>query len=250
METISSLQAYHLRWNNHQESLLHVFDKLLQSEDFVDVTLCCQGQNIRAHRMVLSACSPFFHDLLREHPGKHPIIILNDVMYEDLSVLMQFMYKGEVDVAAECLESVLHAAHILGIKGLGRKASPSPGRKPALPTPNFVKTVKPSYPQPLKVPLLDQILKESLADTSMSLKRCNITPSMRRILCTERVTEEGSVYPIIPPCNGKPAMCPKRTRYSDESLNDTAEESEASVDADDADDVTSKLKVQIEEDAS
>jgi hypothetical protein len=126
---MAALQAYHLRWNNHQESLLHVFDKLLQAEDFVDVTLSCQGQNIRAHRMVLSACSPLFHDLLREHPAKHPIVILNDVNFADLAILMQFMYKGEADVAAECLDSVLRAAHVLGIKGLGAKQTRAPEEK-------------------------------------------------------------------------------------------------------------------------
>lgn len=53
-------QRFCLRWNNHQSNLLAVFDQLLTSEAFVDVTLAVEGQMLRAHKMVLSACSPYF----------------------------------------------------------------------------------------------------------------------------------------------------------------------------------------------
>lgn len=53
-------QRFCLRWNNHQSNLLSVFDQLLHDEAFVDVTLAVEGQLLRAHKMVLSACSPYF----------------------------------------------------------------------------------------------------------------------------------------------------------------------------------------------
>ena len=53
-------QRFCLRWNNHQSNLLSVFDQLLHDESFVDVTLAVEGQLLRAHKMVLSACSPYF----------------------------------------------------------------------------------------------------------------------------------------------------------------------------------------------
>lgn len=56
-------QRFCLRWNNHQSNLLAVFDQLLTSEAFVDVTLAVEGQMLRAHKMVLSACSPYFQVL-------------------------------------------------------------------------------------------------------------------------------------------------------------------------------------------
>lgn len=66
-------QRFCLRWNNHQSNLLSVFDQLLHDEAFVDVTLAVEGQFLRAHKMILSACSPYFqvsgwiHVLLRFH---------------------------------------------------------------------------------------------------------------------------------------------------------------------------------------
>lgn len=37
-----------------------MFDQLLHDESFVDVTLAVEGQLLKAHKMVLSACSPYF----------------------------------------------------------------------------------------------------------------------------------------------------------------------------------------------
>lgn len=95
--TMSS-QRFCLRWNNHQSNLLSVFDQLLHDESFVDVTLAVEGQLLKAHKMVLSACSPYFQALFINHPDKHPIVILKDVPYADMRSLLDFMYRGEVSV--------------------------------------------------------------------------------------------------------------------------------------------------------
>lgn len=95
-------QQFCLRWNNHQTNLLSVFDKLLTKEAFVDVTIACEGANIKAHKVILSACSPFFEDLFAENPCKHPIVIMKDMKFCDLKAIVEFMYKGEVNVSQVC----------------------------------------------------------------------------------------------------------------------------------------------------
>jgi len=64
----STSQQFCLRWNNYQTNLTTIFDQLLQNECFVDVTLACDGRSMKAHKMVLSACSPYFQTLLAETP--------------------------------------------------------------------------------------------------------------------------------------------------------------------------------------
>lgn len=52
-------QQYCLKWNNHNSTLLSVFDHLLEEESLVDCTLYAEGQYLKAHKIILSACSPY-----------------------------------------------------------------------------------------------------------------------------------------------------------------------------------------------
>ncbi|EDW35057.1 GL26926 [Drosophila persimilis] len=93
-----SSQQFCLRWNNYQSNLTTIFDQLLQNECFVDVTLACDGRSMKAHKMVLSACSPYFQTLLAETPCQHPIVIMRDVSWGDLKAIVEFMYRGEINM--------------------------------------------------------------------------------------------------------------------------------------------------------
>lgn len=62
---MSDTQHFCLRWNNYQSSITSAFENLRDDEDFVDVTLACDGRSLKAHRVVLSACSPYFRELLK-----------------------------------------------------------------------------------------------------------------------------------------------------------------------------------------
>jgi len=123
---MSTDQRYSLRWNNYQHHLVTAFDSLLSTQDFVDVTLGCEGKKLPAHRMLLSACSPYFKHLLKDNTCGHPIIVLRDVNYSDMKCLLQFIYNGEVNVLQEQLDSFLKTAESLKILGLtNSEASPN-----------------------------------------------------------------------------------------------------------------------------
>lgn len=111
-------QQFCLRWNNYQSNLTSVFDQLLQSESFVDVTLACDGHSIKAHKMVLSACSPYFKQLFVDNPCQHPIVILKDVNWPELKSMVEFMYKGEINVSQDQINPLLKVAENLKIRGL------------------------------------------------------------------------------------------------------------------------------------
>lgn len=111
-------QQFCLRWNNYQSNLTSVFDQLLQSESFVDVTLACDGHSIKAHKMVLSACSPYFQALFVDNPCQHPIIIMRDIKWPELKAAVEFMYKGEINVSQDQIGPLLKVAEMLKIRGL------------------------------------------------------------------------------------------------------------------------------------
>uniref|UniRef100_A0A8D8ZRD3 Longitudinals lacking protein, isoform G n=3 Tax=Cacopsylla melanoneura TaxID=428564 RepID=A0A8D8ZRD3_9HEMI len=111
-------QHFCLRWNNHQNTLISVFHNLLNSSTLVDCALSAEGKTIQAHKVLLSACSPYFATLLSQHFDKHPIIILKDVKYTELKSMMEYMYRGEVNISQDQLGAFLKAAESLQIKGL------------------------------------------------------------------------------------------------------------------------------------
>ncbi|XP_054734575.1 protein bric-a-brac 1-like [Anastrepha obliqua] len=116
--TVTVPQQFCLRWNNYQSNLMSVFDQLLQTESFVDVTLACDGHSIKAHKMILSACSPYFQMLFSDTPCQHPIVIMRDVNWCDLKSIVEFMYRGEINVSQDQIGPLLRIAEMLKVRGL------------------------------------------------------------------------------------------------------------------------------------
>ena len=85
----------------------------------MDVTLSAGGNNLKAHKVVLSACSSYFRDLLKGISlWQHPVLVLKDVRFLELQSILEFVYLGEVNVEQDRLESFLKTAELLRIKGL------------------------------------------------------------------------------------------------------------------------------------
>ncbi|KAG7155351.1 uncharacterized protein LOC121855124 isoform X2 [Homarus americanus] len=117
---MGSSSQYCLRWNNHRNNLLAAFDQLLHVEAFTDVTLACEeGVTLHAHRLVLAACSSYFQSLfVNACAANHPIVVLKDVRACDMRALLEYMYRGEVNVEHDALQGLLKVAESLKVKGL------------------------------------------------------------------------------------------------------------------------------------
>ncbi|KAK9882236.1 hypothetical protein WA026_019750 [Henosepilachna vigintioctopunctata] len=111
-------EQFSLCWNNFHSNLSSGFQALYKEENLVDVTLAAEGRHIKAHKTVLSICSPFFKELFRANPCEHPIVILQDVNYAALCSLLQFMYQGQVSVGQEEIPMFMRVAETLKVKGL------------------------------------------------------------------------------------------------------------------------------------
>lgn len=113
-----AVDQFCLKWNNFQSSIITAFESLQNTEDLADVTLTCEGISVKAHKIILSACSPYFRTVFKENPCPHPIVILKDVFYIDLLAVLNFMYHGEVLVSKDQLKSFLQTAEVLQVSGL------------------------------------------------------------------------------------------------------------------------------------
>lgn len=137
---MSKTQQFSLKWSEYLNHITNTFDSLRATEQFVDVTLCCEGRKIRAHKLILSTCSLYFREVFQENPCQHPVIIFKNVNYEDLAAIIDFMYQGEVSVLKEHMPSFLHTAELLSVQGLterGGAVNEEQGRNDPLAGPSW-----------------------------------------------------------------------------------------------------------------
>ncbi|XP_054168003.1 zinc finger and BTB domain-containing protein 41-like [Oppia nitens] len=115
-------QAYCLRRANHMSDMIENFDRMFKDESLTDCALiCAEGHAIKAHRMILSASSPFFRTVFEQMSNQcpnYPMVYLKDMPMSDLRAIIEFIYTGEVTVGQEQLESVIRSGEALRIKGL------------------------------------------------------------------------------------------------------------------------------------
>jgi len=119
-------EKFCLQWNDFEANISSAFRELREDKDFFDVTLACNDEQIQAHKIILSACSPFFHNILQRNPHQNPLLYLKGVKFTDLKSVLDFMYHGVVNVAQDDLSSFLAVADELKVKGLSENNSNIP----------------------------------------------------------------------------------------------------------------------------
>ena len=179
-------EKFCLRWNDFENNISQAFKELRDDKDFFDVTLACDDEQIQAHKVILSACSPFFRNILRRNPHQHPLLYLKGVKYTDLQSVLNFMYHGEVNVAQEELNSFLAVAEDLQVKGLtqtGQKQQPTsqnmgPPKKSPTEQPQAAINM-PSQTRPTKPSRIRTSYEHAIASASYEKEVEDFTPLIK-----------------------------------------------------------------------
>ena len=80
----STTEEFCLRWNEFESNISAAFKDIRDEEDFFDCTISCGSNQIKAHKLILSACSPFFRSILKQNPHQHPLLYLKGNLHDDL----------------------------------------------------------------------------------------------------------------------------------------------------------------------
>lgn len=121
-----TFSSYCLRLDGHLECLSTRLLQLQRSEQLTDVTLCCHDSTLHAHRLVLSAYSSYFRRLFsQELTEPHVVFYMFDVSSQDLSALLEFMYRGSVNVRHDRLQRFIKLADSLKIAGISSQRNPT-----------------------------------------------------------------------------------------------------------------------------
>jgi len=113
-------EIFHLVFNNFKSNISSNWSELREESQFCDVTLACEGSRVEAHKVILSSCSPVIKDLLIQTNHPHPLVYLRGVKSIQIKALLDFIYKGEVDIAKEDLNDFMEIAEELKVKGLAK----------------------------------------------------------------------------------------------------------------------------------
>jgi len=185
LEKMEDSEKFCLRWNDFEKNISGAFQELRDDKDFFDVTLACDDDQLQAHKVILSACSPFFRSILRRNKHEHPLLFLKGVRYIDLLSVLNFMYHGEVNVAQEELNSFLSVAEDLKVKGLTQNNSEKEIRKPSAAS-------QPNRTQTRVTPL--QASQERVPKQKLSAQ----TPEIQSQNSRSNIRQETDIQEIVP----------------------------------------------------
>jgi len=119
------MESFQLNWDKHEKNISEAFLSLRKDEHFCDVTLACEDRQFQAHKVVLSAGSPFFEQILKSQKHPSPLLYLRGVEARHMESLLDFIYCGEVTLEQEELENFIKTGEELKVRGLSIMITPT-----------------------------------------------------------------------------------------------------------------------------
>ena len=113
------MEKFCLRWNDFKTNVSSSFNVLRKEEELFYVTLVSDDEHhIAAHKLILSASSEFFKNIIKKANHSNPLIFLSGVTSKELYRIMDYIYQGEVQLLQDDLDSFMEIANKLKIGGL------------------------------------------------------------------------------------------------------------------------------------
>ncbi|XP_071858491.1 uncharacterized protein isoform X3 [Bombus fervidus] len=115
---VESTKCCVLQRADHARYITEKFSELLARQALVDVTLVCEEQKLRVHKLVLASNSTYFEEILQQDLGQEPVIFFKDLNFEILKAMVEFMYCGETTIPYQLLSPLLTATKTFKVKEL------------------------------------------------------------------------------------------------------------------------------------
>ncbi|CAH2236697.1 jg20915 [Pararge aegeria aegeria] len=109
---------FSLSWEQHMNNIRDGLSNFQKSGEFVDMTLAVDGCFVKVHQMILSLFSPYIKNIILSLKCSHPVIFLSNISHQTLCSILDYVYRGEVQVSKEQLEDLIQAGKQLQIEGL------------------------------------------------------------------------------------------------------------------------------------
>ena len=111
-------QKYTVNWDFYPSHLQNMMNEMKKSDELTDVTLVCDDKiQIKAHKIVLSACSSIFKSIINSLPPQQcSVIYLHGIQHTDVESLLDYMYLGSITINHDRMNKFLNIANSFEIK--------------------------------------------------------------------------------------------------------------------------------------
>ena len=100
-------EKFSLKWNDYQLNWNRSLSEFRKTTDLSDVTLISDDKvKFSAHKIILSACSNMFKFIFKDNTHAHSLLYLSSVSSENLQLILDYMYNGEVNLFKEQLKVI------------------------------------------------------------------------------------------------------------------------------------------------
>ena len=112
-------QKFSLKWNDFNTHVRKAFIEFRDENSFCDVTLVSDDNHeFQAHKVVLSTCSDYFKNLLRRRKNNDSTICLERLTCQELKSVINYIYKGEIEIEKHHLKRFVEIAKRFRLAGL------------------------------------------------------------------------------------------------------------------------------------
>merc|ERR1712227_139960 len=120
IQDLEKMEKFSLIWKDFHSNVSKSCQSLRNKEDFSDVTLVGDDfKQIAAHKIILSSCSAYFNNILKNVANqKHSILCLEGMSFEDIEKVMDYIYNGELKIFQDDIDRFLVVGQRLGLEGL------------------------------------------------------------------------------------------------------------------------------------
>ena len=188
-----------VQWGHFNQHALESRKEMYFTKHYADVALISKDKKkIQAHKSIIGPASVLLKTVFLSQDPKNPTskIFLNDIMEDELSALLQFIYQGEAVIQEERLSEFRAATKALQIVGLEEPKTVDPPDQPA----NIINNTN-TEEVPLINPLLDRDNKNTM-----------------NFLSSERNDETNVNLKMFEP--GPPQIKVKKSESSDRNYSD------------------------------
>ena len=114
-------EKYNMNWQTFTDHLKELLHEMMLSKELTDVTLICDDKKqLKAHKIILSACSPVFKSIIECLPQNNSGIYLSEIHHQEMESILEFIYLGESTFEQKQIDDFLKVARKLEIKGIGK----------------------------------------------------------------------------------------------------------------------------------